>query len=93
MSHTKGPWWCNPEGIQSPNSTIAQWFTTPDHADARLIAAAPDLLEALKKMVDVYNRDHFMQTADCHPTDCDCGRCDRDRAVAAIAKATGGSNV
>ena len=48
-------------------------FTKTDEANARLIAAAPDLLEALKGVVAVADRktDEF------------------DRAKAAIAKATG----
>ena len=48
-------------------------------ANARLIAAAPDLLEALQKMLD-----------NCHDTELDDGIIDAvEVARAAIAKATG----
>jgi hypothetical protein len=55
--HTPGPWTVNEGGIQGPNSTPICWGYHEDFgalifpilpANARLIAAAPDLLEALK---------------------------------------------
>ena len=69
-----------------PKSGAVAWPSGVDDAqelaNARLIAAAPDLLAALQHMVDMYQR-HFdvmpvaWQTAD-------------DIARAAIARATGG---
>ena len=59
MSYTKGPWIADlyedgcfvirPHGEEGP--IIAErgvWTDSPSHANARLIAAAPDLLEACK---------------------------------------------
>ena len=57
--HTPGPWIVWPDNNnrlqvgQSTNYTVAQMMQTPIHgqeANARLIAAAPDLLEALQKI-------------------------------------------
>jgi hypothetical protein len=61
-------------------------FNAEQAANARLIAAAPDLLEALTKLLDMHER-------------CDAGFAPhvelrfaiRDMARAAIAKATGGA--
>ena len=47
MTHTKGPWKIRLQDIYgSDESYICTWSGTID--DARLIAAAPDLLEALE---------------------------------------------
>lgn len=63
--HTKGPWHWDGEdpGIEGPNGgvvafvqeftsirTQAKFGTGFSHADARLIAAAPELLEALERV-------------------------------------------
>jgi hypothetical protein len=61
MKHTPGPWKHDGEIIYSGNYTLNNGWTNhatiakvEDHANweanARLIAAAPDLLEALKKI-------------------------------------------
>lgn len=53
------------------------------HANARLIAAAPELLEALQNLLnDTQHKEH---------QDCDDGPCPVREARAAIAKATGGA--
>ena len=75
--HTPGPWAVNPVGavVDSFRATgeivpvcALLWPTDvrsedETEANARLIAAAPDLLAALKALVDVidlhYPRDHF----------------------------------
>lgn len=81
MTHTPGPW-----KFEGPTNTIRSvpanyWLATMDSwdgavdnaANARLIAAAPDLLEALQGVLRVADR----KTAEF------------DAARAAIAKATG----
>jgi hypothetical protein len=78
-AHTPGPW-------QVIGSTVygnALRARLPHNgADARLIAAAPDLLAALRDMLSAYMGDRDMSAEDCLNA--------ADRAVAAIAKATGG---
>lgn len=84
MSHTKGPWnlvWWGNEQYPFPLSVLADndgaWVSrggeVSSEANARLIAAAPDLLEALK-MAQLW-------------LDTD-GRYDMQGINAAIAKAT-----
>jgi hypothetical protein len=56
LKHTPGPWrydyapgFCGE--LLAPNgTTIAEFITEPNDSDARLLAAAPDLLEALKAL-------------------------------------------
>ncbi len=64
--HTPGPWALDDESIYAPDgegwkqvAEIPNWRTNPgevltpeDNANARLIAAAPDLLEALKAILN-----------------------------------------
>ena len=91
--HTPGPWnigwglvWNAARGITSRVSGEAwKWknkdgFESESKANARLIAAAPDLLEALQGMVDA-----FGQLDDAEPAQ------DRawDRAFSELAKAKG----
>lgn len=59
MEHTKGPWKAAGQGngngelsIFGPDGEIACIRNKAHLGDARLIAAAPDLLEALKKYGD-----------------------------------------
>jgi len=85
MTHTKGPWnlvWWGNEQFPFPLSILANddgaWVTrggeVSSEANARLIAAAPDLLEALK-IAQLW-------------LDID-GRYDMQAINAAISKATG----
>jgi len=75
--HTPGPWTANRRYVETKDQTICEIFGG-NREDARLIAAAPDLLGALKAMLthmgmdeDEWNKPTFAQ------------------ARAAIAKATG----
>ena len=84
--HTPGPWHtAGEQGVQirSAKDQIAKVWTMRGNewkANARLIAAAPDLLEALRAMVDYFGP---------HP-DVDNGLDETLTAArAAIAKATG----
>jgi len=70
MSHTPGPWKLqlqagarmviSPTGYHGKPSTICYCWPVSDEygetANARLIAAAPDLLEVLKRLVDLEDR-------------------------------------
>ena len=83
--HTPGPWHVNELGNVADKTrivigVIATTFESySGEANARLIAAAPDLLEALKEMLDG------------HEDACTgYGEGAADKARAAIAKATGG---
>ena len=98
IKHTPGPWHyvkrtCGDGGsgtVTGPdNRSIMACNNSVDRtkeeklANARLIAAAPDLLEALREAADILS-------ANC---DCgDCGPCNIERRdLAAIAKAQGGA--
>jgi hypothetical protein len=95
--HTPGPWYIDPikANANGNRRIMAEQCTpvavVPDHlvADARLIAAAPDLLEVLKAFSD-YVRDEQMATdgAVTYPTTAINHWAFLARA--AIAKATGG---
>ncbi len=91
--HTPGPWeWHTPATtsarhpayVTSGNRYIAALYHTDNqgqtHPNARLIAAAPELLEALKDLEAGYERlkDQGYPVSDC-----------QKKARAAIAKATG----
>jgi hypothetical protein len=86
--HTPGPWYIDPIKAHANGNRriMAEQCTpvavVPDHlvADARLIAAAPDLLEALQQVV------HEWDTNPNVITYAELMRASR----AAIAKATGG---
>lgn len=55
MKHTKGPWRQHGEIINSDEREIAiipNFKSKKDNANARLIAAAPDLLEVAKMSLD-----------------------------------------
>ena len=57
MAHTPGPWKKVGQSIygSGPNSFICEWSGTI--ADAHLIVAAPDLLDACKRLVEISNGD------------------------------------
>ncbi|WP_448208186.1 hypothetical protein [Azospirillum sp. sgz302134] len=95
--HTPGPWWIDPKApgggnIQSAKGPVAdaRFFgntsaeAMADHANARLIAAAPELLEALKGLVEVLTTDGGLEP-------CSLSMAPAERyfglAVEAIAKA------
>ena len=93
---TPGPWRVENDFKHGPNHyRIFGDASIPDHGnafvcdvigtdDARLIAAAPDLLAALKKIVDADYHHTIMGRKDHIPT---CPPC---IAAAAIAKVNGG---
>ena len=67
MSHTPGPWFCfkNEDGKILINDSeidafpIAEIYGVQDEQNARLIAASPDLLAALKAAVDLMEQEDF----------------------------------
>lgn len=79
--HTPGPWRYNWPDIIGGGGIVAEVNTIHQRgvADARLIAAAPELLNMLQRMID--------------ETGGGCAPCEltREHARAAIAKATGGA--
>jgi hypothetical protein len=88
MTHTEGPWWACPPDADSDHWEVEDGYGhtatvygdgEPAAANARLIAAAPDLLTALIRM-----RDEFLSYADC-PSKCDAV----SMAFQAIEKAGG----
>ena len=94
MSHTPGPWLATPTTCGNPRkpytvrmdvvTTSGEWnpaFVAGDilPEDARLIASAPDLLSALKSLVDDFERIIGRPIEAEH------------EAKAAISKATGGA--
>lgn len=65
-----------PVVLFDPSESEYSWALDPDSADARLIAAAPDLLAALELIVQVYDQGHGIE-------------CVIGAGRTAIAKATG----
>ena len=103
--HTPGPWYHRPEEpcVEAQldsgcNILVAMCdgggYVTPAaaQANARLIAAAPDLLNCLSRLVDDLTESHEDELNSDHSGDGpDCSYCRNiDRARAAIAKAGGG---
>lgn len=85
--HTPGPWAVSPyNNITSRNGTVAKTEQMPGNyeseqkANAHLIAAAPDLLSALKETIE------YLETFACHDEQ---GRAAIKSANAAISKAEG----
>lgn len=81
--HTDGPWslWGKSDPsqvISSVSGFIAQTIGGNDEANARLISAAPEMLEALQAFVDVYGVDDVKRWMKA-----------RDNAIEAISKALG----
>lgn len=100
--HTPGPWFVNHNSEACPEDKLSveagnYFVCTVDHsavqeANARLIAAAPDLLEALKNLMCAYSEPDDRPC--CSGTDCGCMGATRYQqaehyARSAIAKATG----
>ena len=102
VSHTPGPWWVERrvgdalqvnarhrgEGSSYCVASVNHWEGDADRANARLIAAAPDLLAAINAMLNHY------RTEGC--PDPKCRLCERSKtaeaaANAAVAKAEGRS--
>ena len=91
-THTPGPWYWSEEGslVQTSHITRDVWFIPMNEADQALIAAAPELLEALGLMLDHVD----YRSGACGLTETVGGALPRvalDRARAALAKATGGT--
>lgn len=99
---TKGEWriaeWTTPAGfnIFTKNKSIAVVHTPPEHkpnngeiqANARLIAAAPDMLAACEKMLCQLNLRYPEHKQQCNLKEKDCpDKQAIDKAKAAIAKA------
>lgn len=64
MSHTPGPWYTTPVGgdhgqhlviAEDSGATVAVIYN--DNDDAHLVVAAPDMFEALRKMIEHRERD------------------------------------
>jgi hypothetical protein len=77
----------NPKGLRLVCFTMARGNSLPENeANARLIAAAPDLLEALQALSDLLPSDEFMRTQGKEPGP------GLVMMRAAIAKATGSAS-
>lgn len=90
--HTPGPWFV--DGVRfvrqepAPRHVICRLPTTRNEGDARLIAAAPDLLEALQDLT--LNVNEAMSTGGWVPTPLQSSFwAAMSDSLAAIAKATG----
>ena len=92
--HTPGPWYeastGNHQGLIISESTSANVAVSYDKDDAQIIAAAPDMLQALKRMNSLY----LMMMKQCNLADSALsGECIMEmneapgQAVKAIAKA------
>jgi hypothetical protein len=72
-THTQGPWYITDEGSQivvqtfsdHPTGTLARIYRADKlaHSDARLIAAAPEMLEALQSLTHPMASDEDLQNA------------------------------
>lgn len=101
--HTPGPWFASttPSGkgkvVDANGFSICNTTAGPyeqQREDARLIAAAPELLAACKALFETI-RAHEIESLSCDRDGeayCDCLRKQADDAAAAIAKAEGGQN-
>ena len=79
--HTPGPWRVGlAHGIKGVyNVDVPETITSEeDHANARLIAATPELLKACKKAVELIKHDYFIEGEEI---------CKRIGLIQAIAKA------
>ncbi len=76
-SYTPGPWAWNKPYLEGEDTIILRCSVLPHKADARLIAAAPDLLEAAKAALEFIDREFIEATV-------------AEQLRAAIARAEGG---
>jgi hypothetical protein len=88
--HTPGPWQLAYMGAGGWKVSNANWVESlrsvgMTKEDARLIAAAPELLQALKGMTSMYDSENKSTK---HTSECPCYHC---KARTAIAKAEGQS--
>lgn len=91
-AHSPGPWklqpFMNRDGfyVDGPEGNAIVMVTKNENreADARLIAAAPDLLAACKHLLASHQ---FCEVSS--GKDCECGRCICCEARAAVSKAEG----
>lgn len=85
--HTPGPWHVSDGWVQTDTSAVCMIsrhaLDERELADARLIAAAPDLLEALELILETRIQEKHMWSAS--PGESPL----HDRCLAAIAKAKG----
>lgn len=101
--HTPGPWRVEADKVEvgaevgfrpfgACGCCDSPWMNADDpavaKADARLIAAAPDLLEALQAVLRSFPTDGDMRAAGWEQTEIDLACRDYEAARAAIAKAT-----
>lgn len=82
------PEWIAPEPGREHHKS---WHQLVTHPDARLIASAPDLLEALTNLMRNFPTDFDMKAAGWDGMDIEKACAAHDMARAAIAKATGGA--
>jgi hypothetical protein len=97
--HTPGPWHIGmrpgpivygPKGEQVADMIPCMLFREEHIANTRLIAAAPELLAALRDVVEAIDAMHTDTTAQCGAHNWLCKAVNYDQAKRAIAKATGG---
>mgnify|MGYP007094615063 CR=1 FL=1 len=102
--HTPGPWTWHPTALHpavrsvgTPDAgprricTVGTMNGNPvDKANARLIAAAPELLEALQAVLRSFPTDRDMRDAGWERAEIDLACSDYEAARAAIAKVSGG---
>lgn len=91
-NHTPGPWsFENDAGIYHINAPHVGWVCETTERDARLIAAAPDMYEALRRMEVEFHDYHYHGC----PSDRKVGNCEcfagalLNEVRAALAKANG----
>jgi hypothetical protein len=65
MAHTPGPWTADGSNVYADNVVVAEANCALDGCDdtARLIASAPDLLAALRALVEQYGDPKYMPDA------------------------------
>lgn len=92
MKHTPGPWHLSTDGFTTmiTDANGDEVYIGANEANARLIAAAPELLEALQDIANHHEHQRDLWSSE-ECADADQARYheeQRDVAIAAIAKAT-----